>query len=253
MVLFEINFMNLSFHLQLELLFTYVNNWDKSLKSFYIICQIWLQVETLKYQWRKTKLLDFVLKKEQLATRGKNLVFHFRRVSGRWELRNYFQDLTSLSKIPVTHLPCHGFNAVVFDSHCFFWNIRLIKASHVYLLKHSSLFITRHSCLLNLYGSNPMSATSILICPPLMGCSNWTAMEYCCSFEGLLMTWCHVYHSFSEVNGKLHGAEGFAHGSFPLQILMNYNINITQPCMFLQGNAIASFNLDFPGQKANLL
>ena len=63
------------------------------------------------------------------------------------------------------------------------------------------------------------------------------------------MTWCHVYHSFSEVNGKLHGAEGFAQGSFPLQILMNYNINITQHCMFLQGNAIASFNLDFPGQR----
>ena len=140
------------------------------------------------------------------------------------------------------------FSAVIFDFHCFF-NIRLIKASDAYLLRHSSLFITRHSFLLNLYCCNPMSATSILICPSLMGCSNWTAMEYCCSFEGLLMTWCHVYHSFSKVNGKLHGAGGFAQGSSPLPILMNYNINITQPCMFLQGNAIASFNPDFLGQR----
>ena len=78
----------------------------------------------VKYQKRKTKLPNFVLRKrEETANKKKEFSFPFwegvRQIAVQ-QLRNYFQDLTSLSKIPVTHLPCHGFKAVVFDSHRFF-------------------------------------------------------------------------------------------------------------------------------------
>ncbi len=67
------------------------------------------------------------------------------------------------------------------------------------------------------------------------------------------MTWCHVYHSFPDVNGKLHGAEGFAQGSSSLQILINSSIHITQPCMPLQGNARAAFSCDLEVKSKSAL
>ncbi len=74
-----------------------------------------------------------------------------------FKTENYFKNSSHLP--PPAHI-----NSVIFDFPCF-WNIRLIKASDAYLPRHSSLFITRRSCLLNLYPGNSISATSILICP----------------------------------------------------------------------------------------